>query len=157
MTENETLPWMEKVEIILTRDAGANDPANGEFKLVLRNLTKFPGGWRCLQGVQWVSFPSNIVDAKTARELALLDKVATNREITGQDDPALLKLGSALAHFIHECDTNIFKDEAYITGDLAWTLVQQRGAEGPTRQELDKQLNAQAQEQMRHRPFRCPD
>jgi thiol-disulfide isomerase/thioredoxin len=145
MADNETLPWAEKVEIILTPDAGTNNPANGEFKVALRSLMKFPGGWRCLQGVQWVSFPTNIADAKTAREMAMLDKAAAYKGITGEDDPALLKLGDALVHFVRERDPDIFKNEAYVTGDLVWSMYQQSGREGPSRKELDDHLKVQAQ------------
>jgi thiol-disulfide isomerase/thioredoxin len=109
---------------------------------------KFPGGWRSLEGVQWVSFPSNIADAKTLREIAILDKAAAYKGITDQDDPALLKLGDALVHFIRERDAGIFKNEAYVNGDLIWTMFQQSGRKGPSRQELDSELNVRAQEQM---------
>jgi thiol-disulfide isomerase/thioredoxin len=148
MANDARLPWTEAVEIILIPDAGTNNPAGGEFKLVLRNVMKFPGGWRCLQGVQWISFPANVADAKTVREIALLDKAAANKSISAQDDPALLKLGDALVHFIRERDTNIFQNEAYVTGDLAWTLIQQMGREGPSRKELDDHLKIEAQHQM---------
>ena len=148
MAENETLPFAQKLEIILTPDSGTNNPANGDFKLVVRNLMKFPGGWRSFDGVQWVSFPSNIADAKTLREMAILDKAAAYKGITDQDDPALLKLADALVHFIRERDAGIFKNEAYVTGDLIWTLYQQSGRKGPSRQEMDDHLNVEAQEQM---------
>jgi thiol-disulfide isomerase/thioredoxin len=148
MAEKETLPYVQKLEIILQPDSGTNNPANGDFKLGVRGLMKFPGGWRSIQGVQWVSFPSNIADAKTVRELALLDKAAAYKGITGQDDPALLKLGDALVHFIRERDAGIFKNEAYVTGDLLWTLYEQSGRKGPSRQALDNELNVRAQEQM---------
>ena len=142
------LPSVEKVEIILTPDAGTNHQANGDFKLVVRGLIKFPGGWRSYEGVRWVSFPSNVADAKTIRELAILDKVAVDQGITGQDDPALLKLGDALVHFVRERDTGILTNEAYITGDLIWTMYQQSGREGPSRKELDDHLKVQAQQEM---------
>jgi hypothetical protein len=147
MAENETLPYAEKIEIILTPDSATHNPANGDFKLVVRNLMKFPGGWRSQYGVQWVSFPSNIADAKTLREMAILDKAAAYKSINDQDDPALLKLGGALVHFIRERDADIFKNEAYINGDLIWAMYQQSGRKGPSRQELDDHLNTEEQEQ----------
>jgi thiol-disulfide isomerase/thioredoxin len=148
MAENQTLPYAEKLEIILNPDSATNNPTNGDFKLAVRSVLKFPGGWRSLQGVQWISFPSNVADAKTVREMALLDKAASNQGITGLDDPALLKLGDALVHFIRQRDADIFKNEAYITGDLVWAMYQQSGIKGPSRKELDDELNARAQEQM---------
>jgi len=148
MAENETLPFLGNVEIILTADAGTNEPAKGDFKVAIRGLIEFPGGWRSYEGVRWVSFPSNIADAKTVREMTILEKAATYKGITGQDDPALLKLGDALVHFIRERDTNTFKNEAYVTSDLVWSMYQQGGREGPSRKELDDHLNTQAQQQM---------
>jgi thiol-disulfide isomerase/thioredoxin len=114
----------------------------------MRHLIKFPGGWRSYEGVRWVSFPSNVADAKTQREMAILEKAATYNGITGQDDPALLKLGDALVRFVRERDTGIFTNEAYVTGDLIWVMYQQSGSEGPSRKELDDQFKVQAQQQM---------
>jgi thiol-disulfide isomerase/thioredoxin len=144
----QELPWAEKLEITLHPDANTNPPASGDFKLDVRGLIKFPGGWRSYEGIQWVSFPSNIVDAKTLREMAILDKVANFKGITGEDDPALLKLGGALVHFIRERDVNIFKNEACLSGDLIWDFWQRTGFKGPSRQELDDELKTQTQEQM---------
>ncbi len=149
MAENEMLPSANRLEIVLTPDGGANQPGDGDFKVAASRLLKFPGGWRSMQGLQWVSFPSRIADPKTVRELAMLDKVASHARLTDQDDPALLKLGEALVHFIRDRDPGLFKSEAYVTGDLIWAVFQQSGVKGPSRQELDDQLNTQAQEQMR--------
>jgi hypothetical protein len=80
--------------------------------------------------------------------MALLDKVASHKSITGEDDPALLKLGDALIHFIRERDADIFKKEAFPTADQALALIQQSGRPGPSRQQLDDALNLQAQEQV---------
>jgi thiol-disulfide isomerase/thioredoxin len=148
MAENQTLPSAERVEITLTFDLGTNNPANGDFKIAMHSLEKFPGGWRCLEGVRWVSFPTNLADAKTVREMALMNKVASHEVVTGEDDPALLKLGGALVHFIRERDAGIFKSEAFPTADQAWALIQASGRPGPSRQELDDELNVQAQEQV---------
>jgi thiol-disulfide isomerase/thioredoxin len=142
------LPWAEKLEITLRPDSDTNTSAGGDFKLDVRGLIKFPGGWRSYEGVQWVSFPSNIVDAKTLREMAILDKVANFKGITSEDDPALLKLGGVLVHFVRERDVNIFKNEACLSGDLAWDFWQRSGFKGPSRQELDDELKTQTQEQM---------
>jgi hypothetical protein len=48
MGENQTIPSAPKLEIVLTIDSVTNSPINGDFKLVLDQLLKFPGGWRCL-------------------------------------------------------------------------------------------------------------
>ena len=142
------LPWTDKAEIVLIPETGTNNPAGGKFKLMLRSLMRFPGGWRCQEGIQWVSFPSGVADAKTLREMAILVKAATYQSITGEDDPALLKLGDALVHFIRERDTGIFTNEAYVTANLLWSIYQQSGQQGPSRQELDDQLKEQARQQM---------
>jgi thiol-disulfide isomerase/thioredoxin len=148
MGENERLTSANRLEIILTADSGPNRNANGNFRLVVGRLVKFPGGWRSLEGVQWVSYPDNLADSKSLRELALLQKVTSHEGLTGQDDPALLKLGEALVHFIRERDTNIFKNEAYFSSDMIWDLMQQSGRKGPSRQDMDNELNAVAKEQM---------
>ena len=142
---SKELPRAGKVEIDLRLDG--NNSTNGYFKLIVRGITKYPGGWRSYDGVQWVSFPSDIADAKTVRELAILDKAATYKGLTGQDDPALLKLGNELVNFIRERDTNIFKNEAYVTSDLVWSMIQQNGRGGPSRKELDDNFNDRATEQ----------
>ena len=141
---SKELPRAEKIEIDLSLDG--NNPTNGDFKLIMRGLTKYPGGWRSDDGVQWVSFPSDIADAKTVSELAILDKAAAYKGLTGQDDPALLKLGNELVKFIREGDTNIFKNEAYVTSDLVWTMIQQSGRGGPSRKELDDELDVRGKE-----------
>ena len=143
-----SVPYAEEVEMEFNLDSEATSSTNGNFKIGVRGLNKFPGGWRTYEGVQWLAFPSNIADAKTLCEMAILDKALAYKGITGQDDPALLKLGEALVHFIRERDAGIFKTEAYVTGDLYWTLVQQSRRKGPSRQEMDNHFNAQAQEQM---------
>ena len=103
--ENESLPWTEKVEIILEPAAGGS--TNGDYKLVLRNLMKFPGGWRCSEGIQWETFPNGVGDEKTRRELAIAGKVAAFQGFNDQDDPALRKLGETLVRFIRERDPAI--------------------------------------------------
>ena len=148
MADNKTVPWAEQLEITLTADLTTNNSASDAFKLVVRGLMKFPGGWRCMEGVQWVSFPASVADAKTIRELAILDRAASNKGITGQDDPALLKLGEALVHFIRERDAGVFANEAYVTSDLFWSMLQHSGRGGPSRKELDDELGIRAREQM---------
>ena len=143
---SKELPWAEKIEIDLSLDG--NNPTNGYFKLIVRGLTKYSGSWRSYDGVQWVSFPSDIADAKTVRELAILDKAAAYKGLSGQDDPALIKLGDELVKFVREQDTNIFNTKAYVTSDLMWTMIQQSGRSGITRKELDEELDVRAKEQM---------
>jgi thiol-disulfide isomerase/thioredoxin len=141
------LPWAEKVEITLTPEADTNNSLNGDFKLVVRGLIKFAGGWRCYDGVQWISFPANVADAQAVRELAILGKAAGYQGIDDRDDPALRKLGKALIDFIRTRDTGVFTNEAFVTADLVWSMYQQSGQKGPSRQELDDHLNAVTRQQ----------
>src|SRR5262249_48608095 len=57
--KDESLPWAEKVEVILNVDLGPTNAASGEYKVAVRGLMKFPAGWRSSQDIQWVSFPTN--------------------------------------------------------------------------------------------------
>ena len=149
-SEGQRLPHAQEVEIILNPDAGTNISAKGEFKILLRNLNKFPNGWRGgpRWGIQWESFPSNVADGKTLREIAILDKAARRRGIiTDKDDPALLRLGQVLVRFIRERDTAIYAKEALVNSDLVWALMQKSGDKGTSRQELEKETNRETQEQ----------
>lgn len=101
-----------------------------------------------IEAVQGGSSLSNSANAKAVRKTDILDKAASNLSLTGEEDPALHKLGDALVHFIRERDARIFKDEAYVTGDLIWAAFQQSGQKGPSRHELDDELKVQTQEQM---------
>jgi thiol-disulfide isomerase/thioredoxin len=109
---------------------------------------KFPGGWRCQGGVQWTAFPAGVADEKTVRELALLSKVAAYKGFTGQDDPALLKLGETLVHFLRDRDPAIYEKDALMNSDLIWAQMQRNGRPGPTRQEVDQQINPRVREEV---------
>ena len=146
--EGETLPSAEQMEIILTPDSFTNSPDNGDFKVVVRRLLKFPGGWRSLAGVQWEAFPAGVADEKTTRELALLSKVAAYQGFTGQDDPALLKLGGTLVRFLRDRDPAIYEKEALMNSDLVWAQIQKSGRSGPSRQEVDQEMNIRVREQV---------
>ena len=146
--EGETLPWAQQVEIVLTPASATNSPAQGDFKIAVRNLLKFPGGWRCQEGVQWTAFPAGVADEKTTRELALLSKVAAYQGFTGQDDPALLKLGETLVRFLRDRDPAIYEKEALYSSDLIWAQIQKSGRPGPTRQEVDQEMNTRLREQV---------
>ena len=146
--EGETLPWAQQVEIVLTPVSATNGPAQGDFKIAVRNLIKFPGGWRCQESVQWTAFPAGVADEKTTRELALLSKVAAYQGFTGQDDPALLKLGETLVRFLRDRDPAIYEKEALYNSDLIWAQIQKSGRTGPTRQEVEQEMNTRLREQV---------
>ncbi len=146
--EGETLPWAEKVEIILTPGSATNGQGQGDFKIVARNLLKFPGGWRCQEGVQWTAFPAGVADEKTTRDISLLSKVAEYKGFSGQDDPALLKLGETLVRFLRDRDTAVYEKDALMNSDLIWAQFKRSGRPGPTRQEVDQEINPRVREQV---------
>ena len=140
-----TAPYLEKLEVLLNPAGQANQ---GDFKLVARGLEKFPGGWRISEDIQWTSFPTNLVDAKTLRELAILEKIAAHKGFTGEDDPALLRLGGALVRFVQSGDTNRFEKEALVNSDQVWAMFQKSGRKEPSRQEIDEEIAKQNGEQI---------
>lgn len=150
-SQKESLPWAEKLEVVVTVKPATNTPASerlgGEYKLSVGNLTKFPAGWRASEGARWVSFPPTVVDEKTQREMAILEKVATRAAIDQADDPALLQLGEALVHFVQAGEVKVFENEALLNANAAWDMIQKlsggSGRKSPTRAEVDKQMALQ--------------
>src|SRR5579859_4094992 len=59
--ENESLPSVQELEFVLTVEprTDAREPGRlrGEYTLALHTMLRFPGGWRCAEGVRWVAFP----------------------------------------------------------------------------------------------------
>ncbi len=144
-----TAPYLEKLEIILNPAAPEAGQTNqGEFKLSVRGLEKFPGGWHINGSVQWTAFPTNVVDEKTVREMAIMEKIAAHKGISSQDDPLLLKLGESLVHFVQTADTNLFAKEALIDADQVWAMFKKSGQKGPSRQEVDEEIGKQNQAQL---------
>jgi thiol-disulfide isomerase/thioredoxin len=146
--EDDRLPFAPKVEIVLNSSTDTNNGASGKYKIVLRRLNKFPNGWRSMGGIQWESFPANVGDEKTRREMAILEKAANFKGVTGNDDPALLRLGQALVRFIGQRDTNIYAAQALENGDLYWAMMQKKGEKGPSLQALNKEIKHQTQKQI---------
>lgn len=143
-----TLPYLEKLDVVLIRGSESGQPAAGDFKVTLRGLEKFPAGWRISSGVQWTGFPTNVADAKTLRDLAMLDKIAAFKGINSEDDPTLLKLGESLVRFLRERDTAAYEKGLLLTSDSVWAMFEQSGRQGPTRQEVDEEIKKQNQEQV---------
>jgi beta-lactamase regulating signal transducer with metallopeptidase domain/thiol-disulfide isomerase/thioredoxin len=73
--------------------------------------------------------------------MSLVDRAAAHFGASGQDDPDLLKLGNTIVTFIRERDPRIFKDQIFVTSDMVWAAFQETGEKGPTRKEMDEQLN----------------
>jgi thiol-disulfide isomerase/thioredoxin len=132
-------PHVQLLEVILAPVTQGALQTNECCKLTLRGVTKFPTGWRVREGVQWQSFPANLVDKKTARELAILDKIARDQPITSDDDPDLLKLGAKLVRFLRTGDINFYEKDVMISLDLLWAQMQKMGEKSPSRQDLEAQ------------------
>jgi thiol-disulfide isomerase/thioredoxin len=143
-----TLPYLEKLEIVLIPDAGKTQAGGGDFKLMLRGLEKFPGGWRITEDISWTAFPTNVADEKTLREMVLMEKIKSRKAISSQDDPSLLKFGESLVRFVQSGDTNLFAKEALVNGDQVWAMFQKSGRKGPSRQEIDEEIAKQNQQQL---------
>ncbi len=118
-----------------------------KFELVLEKIDR-----ESIEAVPEASSPPADAPAKSAGPKDILDKAAAHEGLTGEEDPALHKLGDALVHFIRERDARVFTEEAYVTGDLLWSFYQQfeqGGEKGPSRQELDNELKARARQEMK--------
>ncbi|HTB83514.1 MAG TPA: thioredoxin-like domain-containing protein [Candidatus Sulfotelmatobacter sp.] len=146
--DGETMPWLEKLEIILDNGKTNITATNDVFKLAIRLLMKFPGGWRTHQGMQWVSFPHSVADENTLRELALSEKVTGYKGFNGEDDPTLLKLGEIMVRFIRERDPAICEKELFMDSDFVWNIFQKSGRPGPTRKEVDDEIGKRVREQL---------
>jgi thiol-disulfide isomerase/thioredoxin len=142
----DNLPWAQKIEMTLALDSATNG-AKAEFKLAVRGLIKFPGGWRSYGGIQWESFPTNAGSEKLTREVALANKAADMQGFTGADDPALLKLGDVLIRFIRERDGNIYEQGALMTSDMVWRFLQASG-QPVSRADVEKQMDPRVKEQV---------
>jgi hypothetical protein len=140
-------PHVPLLEVVLTPVRQGAPQTNESCKLALSGVTKYPAGWRVGEGVQWKSFPANLVDKKTARELAIQDKIAKFEPITSEDDPDLLKLGAGLVEFIRTGDIKFYEKDVMINLDLVWAQMQKAGEKGPSRQELEEQAGPMLRQQ----------
>lgn len=148
--EKETLPWTQTIQIVINVEpsgTNAEPRAGGEFRLAANNLVKFPSGWRCNGGVQWVSFPPALMDDKTRIELAILDKASDREPLSQADDPALGKLADALVQFVRERDLKIYESKAMLTLDAVWKMMQRAPeADRRPREELEKGWKAEREQ-----------
>lgn len=143
-----TIPYLDKLQIVLVRGGEAGTSTNNAFRLAVRGLQKFPTGWRISEGIQWTAFPNDVADPKMLSELAIQEKVAAREALTAQDDPTLLKFGETLVRFVRERDTKLCEKELFLTSDYVWKMYQQLGRPGPSRQEVDAEIGKQLKEQL---------
>jgi thiol-disulfide isomerase/thioredoxin len=142
------LPYVNQLEIHLTRAPETHPPDAGDFVILIRGVQKFPTGWRINEGVQWSGFPTNVADARTLWELAMLNKMTSYQPITSDDDPSLMTLGQSLVHFIQERDTTAYEKELLMNSDTLWAMIQKSGRPGPSRKEVDEEVASQDKEQV---------
>jgi len=116
---DKRLPWAQQLEIVLAVAPSPGTPGaerlRGEYTVRLRDLIRFPRGWRCATGLVWVGLPPGVADEKTQRELVILDRAAAQPALTQADDPALAQLGETLGRFIRTRDLKLFEDEALLS------------------------------------------
>jgi len=146
--EKLALPYFTKLDIVLKPSGAASLTNSGDFIVTVRGLEKFPTGWRISQGLQWTSVPKNLVDAKTLHQMAILKKIAAHQPVTSEDDPTLMKFGESLVQFVRNQDTNYFKKEFLFDSETIWTILQKSGQSGPSRKELNEEVDKQVQERI---------
>ncbi len=137
----------QKLDILLHPDSDTNRDG-GDFKVTLFRLQKYPAGWRCMGGIQWSAFPTNLLDEKSFREIAILQKAAGFTELTGKDDPALLQLGDTLAQLLRRRDTDSYRKNALINSDLIWAQLEKSGRKGPSREQINQYADQHVKEQI---------
>jgi len=132
LAKGETLPTVESIQLVLAAEprAGAKDAdrLRGEYQLRLTDLVKYPGGWRCNGTVEWVGWPPTVADEETLREVAIQTKAASGGGLDGNDDPALLQLGEAMARFLRERNPKVFEAEAAISLEGMTALLEKLAA-----------------------------
>ena len=144
-------PSVQRLEIVLTPDANAKPSPTGDFKIAVRGLVKFPSGWKSIYGIQWAEFPSTVADEKTRHALAILQMADGSRELTDEDDPALLQLANAVVHFIRERDIAVYQQDALPGNDEVFSLdetLMQAEPDAPrmTRRDFDSGWEPQVKE-----------
>ena len=142
-----TLPYEQELQLVLKLADDGTSETHNDFKLSARGLMKFPSGWK-LEGIQWSAFPTNLVDARTQQELVILQKLSNYKGFSGEDDPALLRVGDILVQFLKHHDLSIFHTNLLITSDQVWAMFQKSGQAGPTRQQVDDEISARNKEQL---------
>lgn len=122
--ENAGAPYVRKLEVVLAPNANAAPSPNGDFKIAVIGLIKFPSGWKANGGVQWADFPSSVAGEKIRHELAILQKVNDQQGITAGDDPALLQLANAVVRFIRTQNIHDYQKDALANGDDMFAFIQ---------------------------------
>jgi len=136
--EHESMRYAQKVDIFFSVGATPPDTNAGEFDIAVRDLMRFPGGWRTREGAQWVSFPPGVGDDNSRRELALTAKASEDKGITDKDDPALRGLADALVHFLRAKDVAVYQKDAFVTSYMIWKQFDKQPGDHPSRKDFDE-------------------
>ena len=121
--EGEGLPWFNEAKIILVGEpisgVESDQRFRGEYELCVSGGLKFPGGWRCYEGIRWTRFPERLMDERSTAELRLMSKVAAHTgPLDATDDPALMVLGKTLIRFLQQQDETSWRRKRWIP--LKW-------------------------------------
>jgi thiol-disulfide isomerase/thioredoxin len=147
--EGESLSWANEIKVVLVgepvQDTESDKRLRGEYELALGNALKFPGGWRCQQGIRWNHFPEGVSDVSLERNMALASKVASpTGPLHAEDDPALAKLANVLIRFLQARDERIFANEAVRSFDELWKDFEKQSSgekDRPSRKDVEESWN----------------
>jgi thiol-disulfide isomerase/thioredoxin len=141
---NQNIPHAHKFRVTLLREEPSNPKSryNGEYILELNFGTKFPTGWRFLNGLNWVRFPRGIADPLFDEEDEIVVKMGMNEVLTPKEDPALGQVSDAILRFLRAKDLAIFTNELMVDPEAMMADARLRTPQEklPSREELNKAL-----------------
>ncbi|MEY4385572.1 MAG: hypothetical protein RLY20_855 [Verrucomicrobiota bacterium] len=134
LPDKESLLAAESVDVVLTAeplpDADGAEALRGDYVVRVTQLLKFPGGWRCAGGVQWIALPKTVADEQTQRDMAIESKANATGALNSEDDPALAQLGVALVKFLRARDVKVFESDVMLTFEGMKSLMQKLATAG---------------------------
>jgi len=140
---NLSIPHLAELAIDLESGSQSN------LTLTLRNVQKFPTGWRVGESISWTTLPTNAFDSKTLADLSLQNKVVSRKPITSDDDPSLLELSQTVIHFLRTLDTNDLKTNIFMDAGVTLDIMKQLGKPLPPQKEIDEHFASMLDEQMK--------
>ena len=139
---NQNIPHAPKFRVTLLRQEPSNPKSryNGEYILELDFGTKFPTGWRFLNGLHWVRFPRGISDPLFDEEDEIVLKMGTNEVLTPKEDPVLGQFSDAILRFLRGKDLAIFTNELMVDTEAMWSDARLRKPQEklPSTEEINK-------------------
>lgn len=144
---NLSIPHLAELAIDLESGSQSN------LTLTLRNVQKFPTGWRVGESISWTTLPTNAFDSKTLADLSLQNKVVSRKPITSDDDPSLLELSQTVIHFLRTLNTNDLRTNTFLDANTAFEMMTQLGKQLgqplPSRKELDEHCASMLDDQIK--------